>query len=58
MDENRSLHFLAASLRSVTILSRERNLFECPLRDDPLELDSDEEPLPDALESDEPNHLQ
>lgn len=58
MDENRSLHFLAASLRSVTILSRERNLFECPLCDEPLELESDEEPLPDALESDEPFHLQ
>lgn len=26
----------------------------CPLRDDPLELESDDEPLSDALESDEP----
>lgn len=48
------LHFLAASLRSVTTLSRERCLFVCPLRDDPLELESDDEPLSDALESDEP----
>lgn len=47
------LHFFAASFcRSDTILSRDRTL--CPLRDDPLELDSDDEPLSEALESDEP----
>lgn len=52
------LHFFAASFRSVTILSRDRNLFECPLREDPLELESDDEPLSDALESDVPACVQ
>lgn len=48
------LPFLFAILRSVTTLSRDRSLLACPLRDDSLELDESDEPLSDALESDEP----
>lgn len=48
---------LLASLRSLMILSRERGL--CPFRDDDsLELDESDEPLSDALESDEPIRIQ
>lgn len=46
------LLFLLASLRSLMILSRERGL--CPFRDDSLELDESDEPLSEALESDDP----
>lgn len=53
---NISLPFLLASFRSLITLSRERAL--CPFRDeDSLELDESDEPLSDALESDEPVSL-
>lgn len=38
----------------MTILSRDRSLLVWPLREDALELDESDEPLSDALESDEP----
>lgn len=53
VDEGICIPFLLASRRSLMTLSRERGL--CPFRDDDsLELDESDEPLSDALESDEP----
>lgn len=45
---------MLANFRSLITLSRERGL--CPFRDDDsLELDESDEPLSEALESDEPS---
>lgn len=50
---NQIIPFLLANFRSLITLSRERGL--CPFRDDDsLELDESDEPLSEALESDEP----
>lgn len=56
MDMLMKLPFLLASFRSLITLSRERALW--PFRDDDsLELDESDEPLSDALESDEPMRI-